>query len=141
VTTRTRVTRRNQCSSVQWLHTPATFLHTLFWTGPAWHTARSVTHLTVLSQCTISAKRSRCPTGFHFSIPRQKNSAVHHEQTLPHLTTPAWKFWKPAICVAGLMSFLCTQNVRVELVILKLHMIDVTGYPKQFSCHSRQILR
>jgi len=31
------------------------------------------------------------------------------------------------------MSFLFTQNVRVELLILTLHMIDVTGYPKQFS--------
>ena len=30
------------------------------------------------------------------------------------------------------MSFLCTQIVVVELVVLKLHRIDVTGYPKQF---------
>jgi len=30
VTMRTRLTRRNRCSSVQWLQTPTTFLHTLF---------------------------------------------------------------------------------------------------------------
>jgi len=31
------------------------------------------------------------------------------------------------------MSLLCIQIVVVELVVLKLRMIDVTGYPKQFS--------
>ena len=31
------------------------------------------------------------------------------------------------------MSLLCTQTVFVELVVLKLHRIDIIGYPKQFS--------
>jgi len=31
------------------------------------------------------------------------------------------------------MSLLCTQIIVVELMVLKLHRIDVTGYTKQFS--------
>ena len=107
----------------------------------------SVTHcavynaVTVLSECTFLQKEVVARTGFHFSIPRQKiRSAlitdVATRAGTPHENSENLQY------VACLVSFLCPQIVVVELMVLKLHRIDVTGYPKQFFLsHSQQILR